>query len=238
MALFTLQFDIVAECVSLVTTLIIAGFSLYAYHRTQSPRHLAFAVAFGLLSIASLCSITFDWLVELEVMQVPVRGFLAIPAQYDIFRFLDQLFAMAGYLILFMTAERLSRFKTIVLLLLIAPLTALVAHEVFSVYHAVAMIVLGFCLHHFYKSFLESGSKNARNIAIGFGLLLLSELTFIFLVLNVSLYHWAIIMRVAGFLVLLYTIGRIYFLAESLSAATLTAREVREAATVKRPRGR
>jgi len=225
-----LQFDIIAECITLVTTLIITGFSLYAYHRTQASRHLAFAAAFAMLSVASVAAITFDWLVQLEVMKVPLRGYLAIPAKYDLFRFLDQLFAMAGYLILFMAAERLSRVKTMVLILLIAPLTALVAHELFSVYHAVAALVLGFCMHHFYSSFLETGSRNSRNIAFGFLLLLLSELTFVFLVWDIMLYHVAVVLRVAGFLMLLHTIGCIFFLSKSVSAATLAARESRTAA--------
>lgn len=222
-----LQFDIFVECAALITALLITAFSMHAYHRTHEPRHLTFAAAFALITVGSFASLIFHWLVQLEVMLIPVRGYLAIPPQYDYFRFFSQLFFMVGYLGLFVVGERVTCKRTSLLLLLIAPLTALVAHEVFSVYHMIAVLVLSFVVYHFYRSFLQTGSLNARNIATAFGILLASELSFIFVVFNIGFYHAGEVLRLGAFLLILFTLGRIYLLANNGSRVAVFASAAR-----------
>jgi hypothetical protein len=223
-----LQFDIFVEFAALLTALLITGFTLYAYHRTHELRHLAFAAAFGFISVGSLASLIFHWLVQLEVMLIPVRGYLAIPSAYDYFRFFSQLFFMVGYLGLFLVGERVTCKRTSFLLMLVAPLTALVAHEVFSVYHAIAVVVLSFVCYQFYRAFLQTGATNARNIATAFGILLLSELSFIFTVFNVGFYHAGEVLRLGAFLLILFTLGRIYLLAQGSSRVAVFAHTARK----------
>jgi hypothetical protein len=218
------RFDIFVECISLLTTVLLCGFSLYAYHRTHNPRHAAFGFAFFLLSLGLLASVVFNYLVELEFLAIPLRGYLFIPAHYDLFRMLSHMFLLAGFMTMFMIAERMTRPKVIILTAIITLIAAWIGHEFFVIFHLLTFVVLAFVWHHFYGVFLETRTRNARNIMVTFGILAVAEFVYAGAVFHVGFYFAATVLRLLAFALLLGTTVAIYYNTARASPVAVTAR--------------
>lgn len=217
--------DFWMEAFACATSALIAFGSFYAYTRTREARHAAFGFAFLLIALGTVLATIFDWAVDLEVLQIPFRGYIQITYSLDIMLLLSMCATLAGLLTLFIIAENTTNPKTITLLYFIAPLGTWIAHEFYGVYYLISLVVTIFLFQHFWQSHTENPNRNTLFVAMAFGTLALSQALLMFSFEDTTFYLFGHILRGVAFVTLFVTLASIFLSTKPAKTARLARRK-------------
>lgn len=204
------QIDLWVEAFSLVVALFISAFSLSAYLITKQVKQQRFSLAFLLIAIGIFARAVLNSWVQFETLPVPLRGYIDVTYLQGFMLVLSMLFIIAGYVTLIFVTENIKQPKIMMLLLLLAPFTALVAHEFYVLFHLMAMLLVGMLILHFFSNYRRERSSNALLVMLAFGALFVANILFAFTILSYVFYLAGTIVRLVGFLLFLVALVMIF----------------------------
>lgn len=205
------SFDLVVECFCLLTALIIASFSFHVFLLTKQRRHEVFSIAFFLLSAGIFLSVLFNAAVQFEKLSIVLRGYLGINYFWAFILFGSMILVLAGYLTILIVNEEIKSRKVIALLYVFSLLSAIVAHEVYILYHLIVVLVVAMLFGHFYRNYRVNTSNSSLLVMLAFASILVSEFLFALVIFDPVFYNLGNILRLVGFLLLLFSLISIYW---------------------------
>lgn len=204
--------DSMFEIISVIVTLLIAflGYKLYKFSKQAKYRYLA--ACFFTIAVSFMFKILTNISVYYEVLQKRIFGELTI-----VYLTLEksELLAYIGFFshrFLFLMGlvglfYILHKYKDMKLLMLLAYLmfsTTFWSMRNYLFFHATVILMLVLIVSFYLMRYRERKTKHILALLMVFSSLLLSQLSFIFVALNIHLYVVGEILQLIGFLVLLY----------------------------------
>ena len=222
-------FDLLFDAIVLVIALLIAAYSWRVYKINGENKYGYFSLAFVLVGIAFLFKLITQGLVYYVPMRnvaqsilIPVVGKAESGVNFSnlFYRtgFFSYMVTMLGaWLLMFFVSQKKSgRLKSyyevsqIALFVYLIFLISVVSNFKYSVFYLTSSVILGMTVLNYYKNYLNTKrNKNALMVMFSFILLLIANLSSIFVFLYQSLYAVAEVFLLAGFLLLLYTHYRV-----------------------------
>jgi hypothetical protein len=198
-----LTFTQVVEIFSLVTALLIAGFSFRTYLLTRQRKHEFFAVAFLLIAFGIALNTVFNTQVQLQDLVIPFQGALAITSTSGVLLFSSMFLGLAGFLTIFLITEEVFNRKMIALTFVFALLTTLLAMDYYAVFYVVNFIVLAMVFGHFYRNFHVHSTTTSLLVMLAFGFLAISQIPFSLTFVDFLFYQLGTIIRLVSFVLFL-----------------------------------
>ena len=112
---------------------------------------------------------------------------------------------LTAFILLVTLALRIVKKRVVWLLLYFAIITAILSIFSYFIFHLTLVVLLSMIVHHFFCNSKLHPSKTANMVFYAFLLLLLSQMVFIFNLLNKNLYVVGEVFQLAGYVVLLVT---------------------------------
>jgi hypothetical protein len=141
--------------------------------------------------------------VQFETLPIPLRGYIQVSYLHSLLLLSSMLFIVAGYLTLVLIVEHVKQRRISFLLYLLAPFTALVAHEYYVVFHLVVLLLLAFLIRHFLDNYRQARTPNALIVLLAFCALFLANAILLFTVASYIFYLVGTVVQLVGFLLFL-----------------------------------
>lgn len=122
---------------------------------------------------------------------------------------LHYFFFLFGLLTLFLIIYKQKERHTIALITFLLMIITFFSSAAYFVFYLTSSVLLFLIFFKYWKNFKMKKTKNSLLLALSFGALLLSHLTFIFVFLNLQLYVVAETLQLFGFILLLLTFMRV-----------------------------
>jgi len=207
-----LNTDIIIEIIALVIALLIGIYSNKAYKFTQERKYFFFAAAFYLIAFSFLIKIFASWLscsgfkeVVLGHVTVVQYNMDKIQFIYNLGSFFHRFFMLSALIILIILCLRIRTKKEMLLLFFFVFVSTLFSTQTYFMFHLIATFLLLYISLYFYANYYRKRTKNSFIVALSFALLFVSQLIFIFVLINPKVYVIGEIIQVIGYLCLLLT---------------------------------
>ncbi len=211
--------DTIFDMVSIVVSFMIAYFGYRCYKYSSQKRYLYFSSSFFLVALAFIIKIITTIPVYAREITQRTIGFLTITTtnyvrivwihRFGIF--LARFLMISSFLMLFLLLMKIRNKKVIVLLFYFALITTLLSQYSYFVFHLTLALFLFYLSLGFRKNYLRTRLKNAGLVMCSFYVLFLSQLVFIFDLINKNCYVVGEVIQLVGYLILLFTLIRLYF---------------------------
>ena len=219
-------FDLIFESLSLIISLLIAGYSWRVYRVSKENKFAYFSFAFILVAF-SLFSKTFvHGVLYFSPVRDSVAGVLA-PVLGSGLEFADLFYRgtfflqmstmLSAWLLIFFISqksrERLKKYheiSQIALFIYLILLVSVIANFKYFVFYLTSAVILGMTSLNYYKNYLNNKrNKNAFRVMVAFLFILFSNITLVFVFLFSGFYVLGEILLLIGFLLLLYTYQKV-----------------------------
>jgi len=210
--LWFLNADLIIEFISLLIALLIGIFSHRACKFTNERKYLYFALAFYLIAASFGIKMLASWLSCSQFKQIVFESVTMVQYNlnniqtiYALGSFLHRFFMLTGLIILTTLCLRIKANKTRLLLLFFIFISTWFSRETYFIFHLIAAFLLLYISLFFYANHYKKQTKNSFLVALAFALMFISQLIFIFVLLDQKIYVVGVIIQLLGFLSLLLT---------------------------------
>ncbi len=206
--------DNLLDLFSVITTLLISLYSYRLYRFSGKRSHISFSISFLIIALAFLSKIVTNallysptitqWIHDCCIIIWRIMShsnILFILGQLG-FRFLFLSGFFSVYWVLSKSKDR-NKFPLILYLLATTTLGSAYSYILFGL---TAIIILTYIVHYYQLNYRKKRTTPTRLILSGFVLILLSQLVFVFLFLDLRLYVVSEIIQLAGYLLLLFNL--------------------------------
>lgn len=204
--------DIIIELISLVVAGLIAYFSYKAFKLTKERKYFFFALAFFLIAVAFISKMYGLMIACTGLAKASLGYFTAVTKNmtfiqfiYSMGYFLQRFIFLVGLLALTSLCLRIRNRKTIFMLVFFVFIATWFSNQSYLIFHIIAAFLLIYISLYFYVNYLRKRTFSARLVPMSFFLLLISQILFIFVVMDLNLYVIANVFQLAGFVLLLFT---------------------------------
>lgn len=216
-------YDIIFEILAVLATFFIGIYSYKLYRFSKNYRHQFLALSFWALSLSFLAKIATNFVLYYQRTVKATMGETLVKynlleksdiffqAGYDIHRFLMFMGLLGIYWLVSKSKD--SDHKWIMMFLLF--IITIFSFGMYFVFHITAALLLLFITKEYYKLCFRKSkkavSKHAHLNFVAFVTLLISQIIFIFVWLDLTLYVVAEIMQLIGFIIFLINIIMLVF---------------------------
>ncbi len=206
--------DNLLDLFSVITTLLISFYSFRLYKFSRKRSYLSFSISFFIITLAFLAKIVTNailyspaitqWIHDCCAITRSIMGqsnILFILGQLA-FRFLFLLGFFSVYWVLSKSKER-NKFPFIIYLLAAVTLGSAYSYMLFGL---TGIVILTYIVHYYQLTYRKNRKTATLLTLSSFVLILLSQLVFIFLFVDLRLYVVSEIIQLAGYLLLLYNL--------------------------------
>ena len=205
-----LNLDLFIEGFVCVVALLISAFSLRTYLLTRQRKHFFFAGAFGLLAGGIALSALLNYFVEFEHLQILLRGYLNIGVELGYLLAASQFLVLSGFMTLYLVNSEIKDKRAIIMLYMMTFFAAIVAHEVYLLYHVTAFIIVGCVFSHYLVNYERQHTRSSLLVLLAFTSLLIAEAVLSFVLFNFWFYVIGNALRALGFVLFLIALIQIY----------------------------
>lgn len=207
-------FDTTFDFIALVATILIALYSHNLYQFSGEKKHFYFSLSFASIAGAFFFKVLGSLTLYYVVTEFKTIGVVQVVTQsVQIFNSLTLLGALAFYVLMllgfggiYMIVNEIHSWKNAWLISYFVIIVAGFSISAFYLSHLTAILFLIFIVQQYYLNHKKKPRKKAiKHVYYSFGLILLSQVAFLFNVLNPLLYVVGEFLQLGGYILILYT---------------------------------
>jgi len=206
-------FDSVIEFIAIIVSVLLVYYSYKCFKLTKENKYLYFSTAFLSITFAFIAKIIGTLAIYKPAITRSALGstihqtFTSLTPYYiNALAFMVYIFfTLLGFLILFLIISRLTwrNQRVIVLLLYFVFLATWISVIHYQLFYLTSFVLLLLITYSYYNNYIEIKSAKARFVTIAFGILLVSQAFFIFVIYSRTIYVLAELIQLLGFVYLL-----------------------------------
>ena len=206
-------FDSIIELIAIIVSVLLVYYSYKCFKLTKENKYLYFSTAFLSLTVAFIAKILGTLTIYRPTITRTTLGstihqtFTSMtPYSINAIAFIVFIFfTLLGFMILFLIISRLrwNNQRVIALLLYFVFLATWISVIHYQLFYLTTFVLLLLVTYSYYKNYLEIRSEKARFVAIAFGILLISQAFFIFVIYSEIIYVLAELLQLMAFIYLL-----------------------------------
>ena len=206
--------DMIIDLFSILVLSLITIFSLKCYKiNKKNKNYFWLAMSFMILAISFLFKILTHFTIYYDIIREEALGFFSLT--YKTVAILDILYAIGflgymflsliGLLILYEIYQKNRLKQNIILLIYFIMIASYFSTSKYFVFHLTSLVMFIFITLNYFKNSLKKRTRTSNLLAFSFLIITISQLIFIFIVLNTLLYVFAEITQLLGYVLLLIT---------------------------------
>lgn len=206
-------FDSIIELIAIIVSVLLVYYSYKCFKLTKENKYLYFSTAFLSLTIAFIAKITGTLAIYKPTITRSALGSIIhqtfrslTPYSINAIAFTAYIFfTLLGFMILFLIISRLTwkNQRVIVLLVYFVFLATWISIIHYQLFYATSFVLLLLITHSYYQNYKEIRNEKARFVSIAFGVLLVSQALFVFVIYSRIIYVLAELIQLLGFAYLL-----------------------------------
>src|SRR3989338_9092453 len=206
-------FDSIIELIAIVISVLLVYYSYKCFKLTKEDKYLYFSTAFLLITLAFIAKIAgtlaiYKPRIARTQLGSSIHQAFAGLSPYDINAVAWIIYfclMLLGFMILFLIVSRLTwkNQRVIALLFYFVFLAAWISIIHYQLFYITSFALLALITYSYYQNYKEIRNEKARFVAIAFGMLLISQVFFVFLIYLRVLYVLAELLQLLGFVYLL-----------------------------------
>ena len=206
-------FDSVIELIAVIISVLLVHYSYKCFRLTKEKKYLYFSTAFLSLTIAFIAKIigTLAFyrpsITRSAILSSIHQAFVSLtPTDINALSFVVYfLFSLLGFMILFLIISNLTwkNQRVIALLAYFVFLATWLSVIHYQLFHATIFVLLLLITYSYYQNYREIKNEKARFVTIAFGMLLVSQAFFVFVIYARIIYVLAELIQLLGFIYLL-----------------------------------
>ena len=206
-------FDSIIELIAVIVSVLLVYYSYRCFKLTKENKYLYFSTAFLSLTFAFIAKIIGTLAIYRPAITRSAIGstihqaFTGLTPYYiNALAFIVYtFFTLLGFMILFLIISRLSwkNQRVIALLVYFVFLATWISIIHYQLFYLTSFVLLLLITYSYYKNFKEIRSEKAKFVVIAFGVLLVSQAFFIFVIYSRIIYVMAELIQLLGFVYLL-----------------------------------
>ncbi|MFH1211648.1 MAG: hypothetical protein V1659_01845 [Candidatus Woesearchaeota archaeon] len=209
--------DIIIDIVAVIVLLLIGFVSIknYSLLGKTNKKHLFFGISFVLIAISIIAKITTNFTLyyhKYEIVQ-QIKNVIIVQqtSQASMFLFLlgflvYHMFMLWGLYGVFATISNESKKSNIALAVFLIAVLTYFTNQLYYIFHLVSFFLIVLIIIRYQQNYLNNRNSSTKYLLIGFILLAISQVAFIFEKLSSIIYVAAEIIQLIGFLMLLITL--------------------------------
>ena len=205
--------DSVIELVAIIVSALLVYYSYKCYKLIKEAKYAYFSAAFLSLTFAFIAKITGTLAIYKPAVTRTALGSMVhqaftslTPSYINALLFIVYIFfTLLGFMILFLIVSRLSwkNQRVVALLLYFVFLATWISIIHYQLFYATSFVLLLLITYSYYRNYREIDNEKARFVAIAFGILLVSQAFFVFVIYSKVIYVLAELIQLLGFVYLL-----------------------------------
>lgn len=206
-------FDSIIELIAIIVSVLLVYYSYKCFKLTKENKYLYFSTAFLSLTAAFIAKIIGTLAIYKPQITRTALGstihqtFTSLtPAYINALAFIVYtFFTLLGFMILFLIISRLrwKNQRVIALLIYFVFLATWLGAIHYQLFYTTSFFLLLLITYSYYKNYIEVRSEKARFVLIAFGMLLISQAFFVFVIYSRIIYVLAELIQLLGFVYLL-----------------------------------
>ena len=206
-------FDSIIESIAIIVSVLLVYYSYKCFKLTKENKYLYFSTAFLSLTFAFIAKIIGTLAIYKPIITRSALGssihqtFTSLtPSGINALAFMVHMFfILLGFMILFLIISRLTwkNQRVIALLLYFVFLATWISVIHYQLFYLTSFVLLLLITYSYYNNYREIKTEKARFVLIAFGMLLVSQAFFIFVIYSRTIYVLAELIQLLGFIYLL-----------------------------------
>ena len=206
-------FDSIIELIAIIVSVLLVYYSYRCFKFTKENKYLYFSIAFFSLTIAFIAKIIATLAIYKPAIARTALGSsiqqtftgLTLFKINALSLIAYTFFTLLGFMILFLIISKLTwkNQRVIALLVYFVFLATWISIIHYQLFHFTAFTLLLLITYSYYQNYKEIKSEKARFVTIAFGILMISQALFIFVIYSRTIYVLAELIQLLGFVYLL-----------------------------------
>ena len=206
-------FDSIIELIAIIVSVLLLYYSYKCFKLTKENKYLYFSTAFLSLTFAFIAKIIGTLAIYKPAITKSALGSSIhqtfsnlTPSYINALAFIAySFFMLLGFMILFLIISRLTwkNQRVVALLVYFVFLTTWISVIHYQLFYLTSFVLLLLITYSYYKNYREIKSEKARFVVIAFGILLVSQAFFVFVIYSRIIYVLAELIQLLGFIYLL-----------------------------------
>ena len=206
-------YDALFELVSIASVILIAYLSIRSYRFSRNRNFKYLALSFFLIGLSFIIKIFTSIIAYSQPLIRNKMGFFIMTAEaiesltitYTIGYLLYRISILLGFFILLSLALKIKDSRQILLFTYFLIISTIFSSLQYFIFHITCAIMLVFITQYFYNNYRKRKTESRLTLALSFFLITLSQVVFIFVIFNNSIYVIGEVFQLLGYLILLYT---------------------------------
>ena len=206
-------FDSIIELIAVLVSILLVYYSYKCFKLTKEKKYLYFSIAFLSLTFAFIAKIVgtlaiYKPTITRTALGSSIHQAFTSLTPYNINAIalvMHYFFMLLGFMILFLIISRLTwkNQRVIALLVYFVFLAAWISIIHYQLFYLTSFVLLLLITYSYYQNYKEIKSEKARFVTIAFGILLVSQAFFVFVIYSRIIYVLAELIQLLGFVYLL-----------------------------------
>jgi len=206
-------FDSIIELIAVIISVLLVYYSYKCFKLTKENKYLYFSTAFLSLTFAFIAKIIGTLAIyKPEITRTALGSSIhqtftgLTPSYINALTFIPYIFfTLLGFMILFLIISRLTwkNQRVVALLIYFLFLAIWISVIHYQLFYLTSFVLLLLITYSYYQNYKEIKSENARFVVIAFGILLVSQAFFVFVIYSRIIYVLAELIQLLGFVYLL-----------------------------------
>ena len=206
-------FDSIIESIAIIVCILLVYYSYKCFKLTRENKYLYFSTAFLSLTFAFIAKIIGTLAIYKPTITRSALGssinqtFTSLtPSYINALAFVVYIFfTLLGFMILFLIISKLrwNNQRVIALLVYFVFLATWISVIHYQLFYVTSFVLLSLITYSYYNNYKEIKSEKARFVVIAFGMLLISQAFFVFVIYSRIIYVLAELIQLLGFVYLL-----------------------------------
>ena len=206
-------FDSMIEFIAIIVSVLLVYYSYKCFKLTKENKYLYFSTAFLSITFGFIAKIIATLAIYKPTITRTALGssihqtFTSLtPSYINALAFMVHIFfTLLGFMILFLIISRLTwkNQRVIALLVYFVFLATWISVIHYQLFYVTSFVLLLLITYSYYNNYREIKSEKAKFVAIAFGILLVSQAFFVFIIYSRTIYVLAELIQLLGFVYLL-----------------------------------
>jgi len=206
-------FDSIIELIAIIVSVLLVYYSYRCFKFTKENKYLYFSIAFFSLTLAFIAKIIATLAIYKPVIARTALGssiqqtFTSLTLfNINALSFIAYtFFTLLGFMILFLIISKLTwkNQRVIVILIYLVFIATWISAIHYQLFYTTTFVLLLLITYSYYQNYREIKGEKARFVAIAFGILLVSQAFFVFVIYSRTIYVVAELLQLLGFVYLL-----------------------------------
>ena len=206
-------FDSIIELIAVIVSVLLVYYSYKCYKLTKENKYMYFSTAFLSITISFVAKIIGTLAIYRPTITRTAIGstihqtFTGItPYSINAIALIVHFFFMLlGFMILFLIISRLrwNNQRVIALLVYFVFIATWLSVVHYQLFYLTSFVLLSLITYSYYQNYVEIKSEKARFVTIAFGMILVSQAFFVFVIYSRIIYVLAELIQLLGFIYLL-----------------------------------